>query len=173
MTELTYQDMLDVQTAGRVGKNLYPFNKLWYALKDVVLEKYGLFYGYVEQSWEDAPDEFWNSEGAVHRHILKEYWLSNGNVYGGDEFIIVHVPTNEYYYWNFDYPNDRKSDKYDELRLQVKKDMKGKKKYSYNQEDREIAWKALKRLVGKFGYLLKCYKQKELPFPEEELIIPF
>ena len=173
MVELTKEDMLDVQTVGRVGKNLYPFNKLWYALKDKIIEKYGTFKGYVEQEWSDPPDDFHDFEGAVHRHILKEYWLSSGNIDNGDEFIIIHTPTNEYYYWNFDYPSEDTSENYKELHLQIIKFTNGKKNYSWNNSDKEIAWKALKRLVGKFGYLLKCYKQKELPFPEEEQIIPF
>ena len=175
MSKITEEDLLNIQQVGRVGKYIYPFNHLWFALKDKILEKYGLFQGYDLQSWDDLPndDAFGDFEGATHNHILKTYWLSAGNIDNGAEFIDVHSPTNEYEYVPWGYGYYLKSDGYDEFELKCKHTFKGKKKYSSNREDQEIAWKALKRLVGKFGDLLKCYKQKELPFPEEEQSIPF
>ena len=171
MVELTKEDMLDVQTIGRVGKYLYPFNKLWFALKDKILGNYGIFQGYDLQSWDDEPDDFCNFEGATHNHILKTYWLCAGNIDDGDEFIIIHSPTNEYSYWSWGYGHDLKSDGYDELKLKCKHTFEGKKKYSSLQGDREIAWKILKRLVKKFGFLLEhCKKEKG---PEIDFPIPF
>jgi len=53
--EISKQDIEDMRMCGRVGKNMFPFADLWFALKDKILISYGVFDGYDVQVWDD-PD---------------------------------------------------------------------------------------------------------------------
>jgi len=52
--------------------------------------------------------------------------------------------------------SNKRSENYYELEKSVKNTFNGKKKYLTDKESIERAWKLLKRLIKKYGYLLKA-----------------
>lgn len=66
------------------------------------------------------------------------------------------MPTNEFRYirwgWN-DY--QKQSDNFEAMREQCVTVIKGKKPYDWHRERVDLAWAALKRLVRKYGRLLR------------------
>jgi hypothetical protein len=149
--EVTKQDIEDMRMCGRVGKNMHPFADLWFALKDKILISYGLFDGHDVQVWDDPDWDYPEEIYATHEHILKRYVFADDK-----EIHAFHLPTNEFHYWRngfMDY--GKKTKRFDELRGQVKNLISGKKLYLSNEVSRNEAWKALKRLIKKFGFLLR------------------
>jgi hypothetical protein len=150
------QDIEDMRICGKVGKNLYPFHNLWFFLKDKILTNYGKFDGYDLQTWDDMEYSFNaidpnNPEVfATHMHILKRYILQDG-----EWFHVFHIPTNEYDYWINGSNFINRSDGFNELYKLKKETIIGKKKYEYHQEYKTDAWNALKRLIGRYSYLVK------------------
>jgi hypothetical protein len=127
--------------------------KLFYALKDAVLVKYGERDGYDKQTWEE---EDWNDPKhahATHSHIL-ERWLLLGQTF--------HRPTNEFKYFNYEYQTGKYSERYSELSKVCKNKLKGRKLHEskmpytdFRRMARTVGWPALKMLVRRFGNLVE------------------
>ena len=147
---IALDDFENIIACGKVGKFLYPFNNLWFSLKTKLLENFAIFDGYDLQEWED---EDWRDEGEIyawHSHVLKRY------IFPQIPEHIFHIPTNEYSYdLNYCFCEPKRSENYFELASQAKDKFNGKKKYELDGVAKERAWKSLKLLVGKYGYLLK------------------
>jgi len=154
--KVTEQDLLDIMTCGRTYMG--EWKNLFYSLKDVILNQYGMFYGYCEQTWYDY--DFWNYDEedepeifAEHCHILKVFYLSTMD--GKYTSIQLHSPTNEFSYWN-EWNVTKQSPNYKTLKKKCLPELsfKGTKSRKGLREDREVAFKSLKRLTKKYGWLL-------------------
>jgi hypothetical protein len=157
--KVSEQDLIDLIVCGSTW--LVTWKHVFYALKTKILETYGMPYGYSLQVWEDENyDERWYDEKtgetihewfATHHHILKRYYLSTQDgKFTSHEF---HIPTNEFAYWN-DYGVSKKSEHYNEFFDKCTDRFEGKKRHNWSESDREAGWKALKRLMQKYGFLL-------------------
>jgi hypothetical protein len=144
------QDVSDLIACGKPA--YFPYNKLFYALKDAILETYGEHDGVDEQVWDDYCDDYDDGElgykevYASHHHILDRY------IYGGHVF---HIPTNEFlYYRNYGFV-EKRSTNFDALCGQAKNRMQGKKQKDWSNKAQKEAWVRLKRLVRRHGKLLR------------------
>jgi len=171
-TKISLQDLEDLKTCGKFSFD-YEEKEFFYSLKDAILEKYGMPYGYSLQTWDDpnyfADEEYESDIYATHYHILKRYYLSTQDgSYISKEF---HIPTNEFLYviWNSCF--EKRSEHYEELLLQVNEEFKGKKYYDYSEESWSKTWEALQRLYFKFNFLLTENQRKEFEEFYEEFLV--
>ena len=152
--QITLQDLGDLKICGNY-KFDSEYEKLFYNLKNAILENYAMQYGYTLQEWDD--ESYYNDDEndldiyATHFHLLKRFFLStqDGN-YISKEF---HIPTNEFRYicWaGFGF--EKASDNYYELQKNVTNSFKGKKKYTRNKSFDAI--ESFHRLYNRFGFLL-------------------
>lgn len=147
---LTQEDIKDMRICGKAGKSLYPFHKVWFSLKDQLLKKYGFEDGYDLQIWYDEEYRYWGEDTkdivAEHCHILKRYIV--------DEKYVFHMPTNEFSYFDFISQFEKSSSKYSKYAKLCRNKIEGKRPHSSLEEEKE-GWKSLKRLVRKYGYLVR------------------
>jgi len=134
------------------GWGYWRHKKLFYALKDAVLLKYGSRDGYDLQEWEDSDYYDENDAHAVHKQIL-ERWTLLGQTF--------HKPAGEFSYFNYEYQTGKQSPKFYELAKLCANRLKGRKlhecKMPYSdfcRVRRSVGWPALKFLVKRFGHLL-------------------
>jgi hypothetical protein len=144
---VTNEDVNDLIACGEVGRYLFMWSKLFYAIKDRLLLLYAVNDGVDLQIWKDADGysefEEWHAE---HRHVLARYLLLGH---------LFHIPTDEFYYFNFEYQAEKHSPGFFDAVCDYKQLIDGKKKYKSSKEAREESWRALKRLIRRHGYLLK------------------
>lgn len=131
-----------LRECGSVAK-FWRHRNLFYALKDVILRRYGTFYAYDLQEWdddgEDGPGDVW----ATHYHVLKVVRLGE---------VDFHVPTSEYYYFNYAYQNGKQSPNYQHFSSLCRGKMMGRKRYGFPRPEH---YRMLKYLVKHHGHLLK------------------
>ena len=150
INEVTAEDISDLHTCGVVAK-YWHWRKLFFAIKSAILETHGKFDGYDMQVWDDMGTSECGDSGrddvlATHKHILKRYIVLDS---------LFHCPTNEFYYFNFDYQTEKYSNGYFELVKDCKIKIDGKRQPTWNKAQREVGWWALKRLVRRHGSLLR------------------
>jgi hypothetical protein len=154
--EITRADVYDLHTCGRVGK-WFMWHKLFYDIKDLILNNFGTFDGYDQQTWYDTSWEHEDEPYAEHVHILKRYVLIADNVPN-----VFHIPTNEFSYFNFDWQTQHQSEKFKEFYDLCKNEIKGKKECYTDKTDMSAAKLSLKYLLIKFGHLYKVNKRENL-----------
>ena len=151
---LTNEDIQDMRLCGKVGKSLYPFHKVWYCLKERLLELYGYQDGYDLQIWYDKGYSEYGDDPeetlAEHCHILKRYTIQI------DEWIhVFHIPTNEFFYFDFETQYEKSSENYDKYYNIYKNKMIGKRERVIAKDVRLDGWKSLKKLIRKYRYLIR------------------
>ncbi len=125
----------------------YRWRNAFYCIKDNILREQGQFVGLDHQQWwdKDTPlgsdDEETLEEYAVHNHILMRYLIGS---------VFFHIPTDEFYYRNYNMNATKKSAHYDEMIELCTVDIQGKKKRLYDRESQETAWRALKWLIREY-----------------------
>ncbi len=142
--------------------------KLFYALKGMLLDVYATPDGYDLQEWHkyDHDSDCWTMDictckpscgiYATHSHILKRYLLLGH---------IFHCPTSEYCYWVNGSRFDKKSAGYAYFAGIAKNTIYGKKrtelmfgKIDNYAEVSGKAYRALKRLIKKFGFCVQAVR---------------
>lgn len=134
----------------------YRWMKVYYHLKDQILKTYGAFCDLTHQQWYDMTDDYYRDDNgnmvdmsepyAVHNHILERWLLGS---------VFFHIPTDEFYYINYNMGVSKKSEHYSEMSERCFGTMVGKKKKSYDRADQEKAWKSLKWLMRQYGHLIE------------------
>lgn len=159
--QVTPQDVQDLVVAGYAIN--WHWRKVFYALKDAILQTYGALDGYCLQEWWDEDwqdvddDEDTNAVDyyARHRHILECWRLLDRR---------FHRPTDEFDYFNYNMQVGKTSPNFAEMLMRcfVGQAIAGKKKYGWQRFECEYSWRAFKRLMARFGHLLKVHSVLEL-----------
>jgi len=159
MGPIDQTDVDNLIICGRSAK-WWRWSRVYYAVKDAILIKYGSFDGYDLQRWLDKGYFECNCTNKIdtlaeHLHILKRYKLLD---------TYFHIPTSEYSYFNFEYQNGKRSENFYEYFKQVNGWLNGKKEYDMSIEGQAKAFRALKALLRKHIEIVNqyCFRILEL-----------
>lgn len=133
----------------------YRWERAFYAIKDVIIRRYGIFVGLDRQWWYDEDHTYCEMTGedehsqcdayAIHVHILMRYLVGS---------VFFHIPTDEFYYHNYNMRVTKQSNHFDEM-IPFCADWKnGKKQYCLDSQKQSAAFKSLKWLIRTYGSML-------------------
>lgn len=144
----------------REGKPLrYDFKRLFYALKDAVMDVYGRPVGYACQHWTSYAEDYYGdvgeADGCHHYHILERVRV------GGKVF---HRPTGHFDFYNNVTDYYKHTVGFGEMRKRCVETLEGRKReQKYAMPDPAAALAALTRLVKRYGHLLPREREQERP----------